>query len=142
MDLTAVDRRVGYCRIVYLTMTIPLLTVISVGLFAFVPLPYWVPLFFTLLWCISVVLAAIYLYLRCRRAAYRIAETTITSVNGVWFRTKRQIPLMAVRHITVLSGPLERRLGITCVLISATGGRLLLDGIPLNESEALVRRLP
>lgn len=76
-----------------------------------------------------------YLPLRRRSLHFRLEDRQITATGGVVFTTTRCIPLDAVRQVTLIQGPLERRLHTAFLLVSATGGYLLVEGIPRNRAE-------
>ncbi len=61
--------------------------------------------------------------------------------SGVVFVTTRYIPVEAVRQVTLWQGPLERRWDTAFLLISATGGYLLVEGIPRERAEVWRKRL-
>ena len=86
-------------------------------------------------------LLGIYLPLRQKSISFALDETQITVTGGVWFRVTRRMQVDAVRQVTLLQGPLERRLGIVFLLVSATGGHLWIEGIDQDRGEDWCRRL-
>lgn len=142
MELRRPDRRVKLCWTVY-TLAIAVIPLIaSVVLFRLPMLPSWVPKTFTALWIAALALTVTVVHpLRYRRMRYAVDNSSIISTRGVLFISHRRMPLAAVRHITAVRGPLERLTGITALVISATGGRLLLEGIPAHEADKLTQTL-
>ena len=86
-------------------------------------------------------LLGIYMPLRRRSISFSLEAEQVTVTGGVWFSTTRCMRADAVRQVTLWQGPLERRLGIAYLLISATGGSLLIEGIPRPRAEEWCQRL-
>lgn len=84
---------------------------------------------------------SVYLPLRRRRMRFTLSEQGIEATVGVLFITMRRIRLDAVRQVTLLQGPIERRCGTAFLLVSSTGGYLLVEGIDLATAESWCRRL-
>ena len=98
------------------------------------------PLLF--LWgCFLLFLVGIYLPLRQKSISFALDESQITVTGGVWFRVTRRMQVEAVRQVTLIQGPLERRLGTAFLLVSATGGHLWIEGIDQDRGEAWCRHL-
>lgn len=87
------------------------------------------------------VTAGVYLPLRRRRMRYVLSDTYVQVSAGVLFATTRYMEREAVRQVTLLQGPIERRCAITYLLIRATGGYLLLEGVPIGQAQEWCRRL-
>lgn len=83
----------------------------------------------------------VYYPLRYRRMRYAVSKDAIVTVRGMLFSVYRRMPLSAVRHITTLRGPIERMTGLAAVLISATGGHLLIEGLTAAEADRLTKAL-
>lgn len=142
MELKRPDRRVKLCWTVY-TLAIAIIPLlVSVVAFHLPTLPPWIPKIFTVLWVTALVLILTAIHpLRYRRMRYAVNNGDVISVRGLLFTSYRRMPLSAVRHVTAVRGPLERLTGITVLFISATGGRLLLEGIPADEADKLTQVL-
>ncbi len=142
MEFRRPDRRVKLCWTVYTLAAAFIPLIASVVLFHLPMLPQWMPPCFTVLWSGALLLIlTVYYPQRYRRMRYAIGEGTVAAVRGVFFLSHQRIPLSAVRHITVIRGPLERITGICALLISATGGRLLLEGIPADEAKKMTEAI-
>lgn len=83
----------------------------------------------------------VYLPLRRRNMRFTLSEQDIETIGGVLFITTRRIRCEAVRQVTLLQGPVERRCGTAFLLVSSTGGYLLVEGIRLKTAEDWCRRL-
>ncbi len=141
MELKRPDRRVTLCWTVYTLVGAIVPLAISMMLFQ-LPLEPWMPYLFTVLWVLTLTLMVTVVYpLRYRRMRYAVDDNSIITVQGFLFATRRRMPLSAVRHITAVRGPLERLTGITALLVSATGGRLWLEGVPVDEADKLTRAI-
>ena len=81
------------------------------------------------------VLALWYLPQRRKNMRYVLGTQRVTVQSGVLFFTSRRMELNAVRQVTLLQGPIERRCRTAFLLISATGGYLLIGGIDRQKAE-------
>lgn len=142
MEFKRPDCRIKLCWTIY-TLGVALIPFgASVVLFRLPSLPPWVPQLFTFLWISALIaLLSVYYPLRYRHIRYALSEDAVISERGLVFTIHRHMPLCAVRHITVLRGPIERMTGLTTILISATGGYLLLEGLPTDEADKLTQAL-
>lgn len=86
-------------------------------------------------------LLGVYLPLRRHRLTFSLEAEQITVTGGVLITTTRCMRTDAVRQITLLQGPLERRFHTAFLRISATGGSLLVEGIHQKTAEEWCRRL-
>lgn len=80
-----------------------------------------------------------YLPRRRDNMRYCLGDRRVTVQGGVLFITSRRMELDAVRQVTLLQGPIERRCHTAFLLISATGGYLLLEGIDRRKAEEWCR---
>lgn len=80
-----------------------------------------------------------YLPRRRENMRYSLGEQRVTVRGGVLFITSRRMELDAVRQVTLLQGPVERRCNTAFLLISATGGYLLIEGIDRPRAEEWCR---
>lgn len=142
MEFKRPDRRVILCWTVYTLCACVIPIVAGIVLYALPLLPEWVSHIFTVLWVTTLtIVLAVYYPLRYRRMRYAVDQESIVTVRGMLFSVYRRMPLSAVRHITTLRGPIERMTGLTSVLISATGGHLLIEGIAADEADKLTKAL-
>ena len=80
-----------------------------------------------------------YLPRRRENMRYSLGDQWVTVRGGVLFITSRRMELDAVRQVTLLQGPVERRCDTAFLLISATGGYLLIEGIDRLRAEEWCR---
>lgn len=88
-----------------------------------------------------IVVGGVYLPLRRRSLCFALTENGIETTGGVIFITTRRIRRDAVRQVTLLQGPIERRCHTAFLLVSGTGGYLLVEGIKLETAEAWCHHL-
>lgn len=86
-------------------------------------------------------IACVYLPLRRRSMCFALSDNGIETTGGVIFITTRHIRRDAVRQVTLLQGPIERRCHTAFLLVSGTGGYLLVEGIELKTAEDWCHRL-
>ena len=97
---------------------------------------------FTALWVPGLVLTVwLYLPRRLRKCSYTLDEKGVRVTGGVFCITTRIMSIDAVRQVTLLQGPLERLCHTAFLLVSATGGYLLIEGIDQERAEEWRRRL-
>ncbi len=142
MEYKQPDRRVMRCWIAYTIIAALIPLTASAILFQLPKLPLWLPRTFTALWSGTLaLLLSVYYPLRYRRMRYAIDKHAITAVRGVFFLSYQCLPLSAVRHVTTIRGPFERLTGICALFIRATGGQMLLEGIPVDDADKLMQAL-
>lgn len=90
---------------------------------------------------VLLMVGCIYLPLRRRNLCFSLTENSVEITGGVIFRTTRRIRREAVRQVTILQGPIERRCHTAFLLVSGTGGYLLIEGIGLAQAERWCQRL-
>ena len=88
-----------------------------------------------------VLLIAVYLPLRRRRMGFALTDDGVEVTGGVWFTSTRRMHREAIRQVTLLQGPIERRQHTAFLLVSGTGGYLLVEGVGLASAEDWCRRL-
>lgn len=86
-------------------------------------------------------IVCVYLPLRRRNMCFSLTEDCVEVTSGVVFVTTRRIRYEAVRQVTLLQGPIERRCHTAFLLVSGTGGYLLVEGIDLAQAERWCHRL-
>ena len=95
-----------------------------------------------LLWLGGLLLFCLwYLPRRRRHMRYTLTAGELTVTGGVLFAVRHRMPLTAVRHVTLLQGPVERLCGIAYLSVSGLGGHILLEGLERKQAEVWCRRL-
>ena len=133
------DKRMGFCWSAYALAVAIAPIAASVLLFRWSL--RWALIFAAVLGVTLFFLLVVYFPWRCRSIRYCINENSITVESGVFFKSLRRMPLSSVRYVIALRGPLERIFGLSSLLVFATGGRVLIEGIPCETADTLLRRL-
>lgn len=98
----------------------------------------WLPgLVFAMLWAVLVA----FVHVRSCSYAAVLGERTLTIYVGVAFPVRRVLPRQAVTGIQQLRSPLLRLAGVTVLLISAPGARVLVPAVPAGQAAALAHAL-
>lgn len=125
--------------LVSLTAAVPLTALLAVAASYLPPVWRWT------LWAawggVLFLFGCVYLPLRRRNLRYALTEDGIEVTGGVLIFTTRRIRREAVRQVTILQGPIERRCHTAFLLVSGTGGYLLAEGLPVARAEDWCRRL-
>lgn len=114
----------------------------AVGLFL-APFAFWqgiaAGVVFCLLWAGLVAL----LRARARACSYAavLGAQTLTIYVGIVFPVRRVVPRRAVTGIQQLRSPLLRLAGVTVLVISAPGARVLVPAVPAAQAAALAYAL-
>lgn len=95
-----------------------------------------------LLWLAGLfLLVAVYLPQRRRQMTFSLTAEALTVHSGVLVTVRRRMPLTAVRHVTLLQGPLERLCGTVFLSVSGVGGHILIEGLDRHQADGWCRRL-
>ncbi len=81
---------------------------------------------------------------RYRAWRFRLREGDLVVRRGVLWRTVSVVPHARIQHVDTRHGPLERRLGLSRVIVhtaGSTGASVEVPGLSLEEAEALRERL-
>lgn len=112
----------------------------AVGLFA-APFAFWQSAAIGIVFC--VLWAALVFLLRARACSYAavLGQRTLTIYVGIAFPVRRSIPRKAVTGVQQLRSPLLRLAGVTVLVISAPGARVLVPAVPAEQAAALAHAL-
>ena len=105
------------------------------------PFVFWQSLFAGL--CFCAVWGLLVLALRQRACSYAAAlgAETLTVYSGIAFPLRRAIRRRAVTGLFRLRTPLLRLAGVSVVVITAPGTRLILPAVPAEQAAALTHAL-
>ena len=121
------------------TVAVPLTTLCA---FATAYLPTTAQRWTWIIWVSLLALTAgVYLPLRRKGMRFSLTHRGVEVTAGVLWITARRMHRDAVRQVTLLQGPIERRCNTAFLLVSGTGGYLLIEGIPLAQAEEWCRLL-
>jgi membrane protein YdbS with pleckstrin-like domain len=74
---------------------------------------------------------------RYRSWGYRLVEDELHIRSGLWVRSHTIVPFSRVQHIDVTQGPLERRFGVSTLVLHTAGTRnsaVALPGLGVDEA--------
>lgn len=77
---------------------------------------------------------------RYRAWGYRFDVEELHIAHGVWTRIETVVPLARVQHIDVSQGPIERRYGVSRLVLHTAGtlnSRVVLPGLARETAERL-----
>jgi len=83
----------------------------------------------------------VYFPLLYKSISFAIKEEKIIYVTGVFSRREKAVPLSAVQFVTVSQSILERVFGLSSVVITAAGGRIMIPGLKSADAQALAKAL-
>lgn len=75
-----------------------------------------------------------------RAWGYRIEPDELHVAHGVWTQIRTVVPFGRVQHIDVSQGPIERRFGVTRLVVHTAGtadSEVILPGLSRDTAEAL-----
>lgn len=77
---------------------------------------------------------------RWRRTGWLLDEAGFNLRRGQWWRSETRVPQSRVQHLDVRRGPLQRRFGLSTLVIHTAGTRLSavsVDGLDAGDAERL-----
>ncbi len=88
-------------------------------------------------------LIGLYIYpeIEFRQWGYIITDDRVEISHGIFFVKTTVVPIVRIQHITLSSGPIIRRLGISVVNIHTASGVFSIQGIPDEEAKAMAEML-
>lgn len=90
------------------------------------------------------VLAIVFPRARYRNWVFAVGDADVVIRRGVWWRTTSIIPHSRIQHVDTAHGPLERKLGLSSVVIftaGTVGASITIPGLPADEADELRDRL-
>lgn len=86
---------------------------------------------------IYVLYILIYLPILYNSINYFIGKNDISSVSGVFFKTKRYMKMTSIQYVTKITTPLSKYTGLNFLVISAHGGRILFTFLSKSDAEEI-----
>ena len=77
---------------------------------------------------------------RWRRTGWLLDEAGFNLRRGQWWRSETRVPQSRVQHLDVRRGPLQRRFGLSTLVIHTAGTRfsaVSLEGLDADDAERL-----
>jgi membrane protein YdbS with pleckstrin-like domain len=82
-----------------------------------------------------------YLPLLFRRISFFIKNDKIIYSTGVLFRREIAVPVNAIQYTTVAQNAFAKSLGLSSLVITMAGGKLIIPGLNTSEAEKLAETL-
>lgn len=86
---------------------------------------------------IYVLYILIYLPILYNSINYFIGKNDISSVSGVFFKTKRYMKMTSIQYVTKITTPLSKYTGLNFLVISAHGGRMVFTFLSKSDVEEI-----
>lgn len=77
---------------------------------------------------------------RYRSWRFEVRDTDVVLRRGVWWRMTSIVPHSRIQHVDTKHGPLERRLGLSSVVLftaGTVGASIEIPGLPVGEAAEL-----
>ncbi len=118
------------------------LTALPLLLWPGTSMPEWIARLLAALWiAVMPALCAAYFPLRFHSLSFGFEQNRLCIKTGVLFRSEKTVAPDSIRHIILLSHPLERLFSIGSLVVYTAGGLLLIEGMPLDDARILQRQL-
>lgn len=84
----------------------------------------------------------LYLPLRYRKLAFQLQKDRIIVHSGIFYTRIRAMPLQSIQYVGLLISPLDALFGLSALVITAPGGRIVIPGLRRRDAENLAELLP
>lgn len=84
----------------------------------------------------------LYLPLRYRKLAFQLQKDRIIVHSGIFYTRIRAMPLQSIQYVGLLISPLDALFGLSALVITAPGGRIVIPGLHRRDAENLAELLP
>jgi uncharacterized protein len=94
----------------------------------------------TLAWLLAVLAIVIFPSRRYAHIGYALGADDLRVARGFLFRTDTIVPFVRVQHIDVGQGPVERRYGLSHLVVHTSGthnSTVTLPGLPADQAAAM-----
>lgn len=83
----------------------------------------------------------LYPVIEYRQWGYIISDDRVEIKHGLFFIETIVIPIIRIQHITIVQGPILRKLGLSKVSIHTASGAFLIEGLSNNSAKAIAEAL-
>ncbi len=97
----------------------------------------WIPVFAGTAGLALVAAVAIAQRIEADHMGYLIREHDVSLRSGVISRSVATAPFARVQHVSIASGPVERRFGLSTLQLRTAGGQIAVPGLPHAVAERL-----
>lgn len=115
----------------------------GVGLFLFLkqgfPADITVPVLivYGVIFAYLVITPFLYPVIEYRQWGYIISEDRVDIRHGIFFIQRTIIPIVRIQHVTITQGPINRKLGVSTILINTASGVFKIEGLS-DENAGLI----
>jgi len=77
---------------------------------------------------------------RASRTRWQLDETGVGLQRSLWWEQQTHVPLSRVQHLDLRRGPLQRRAGLSTLVVHTAGSRhsaVVLSGLDVDDAEHL-----
>ena len=88
----------------------------------------------------GLLLALLWPSARYRSWSFEVRDADVVLRRGVWWRVTSIVPHSRIQHVDTTHGPLERKLGLSSVVLftaGTVGASIEIPGLPVGEAAAL-----
>lgn len=92
----------------------------------------------------GIIVSAVWPPARYRSWSFAVRDADVVIRRGVWWRVTSIVPHARIQHVDTTHGPVERRLGISSVVLFTAGNvgaSITIPGLPAAEADELRDRL-
>ena len=83
----------------------------------------------------------VYPLIEYRQWRYAITEDKVEIRHGIFFINTTVIPIVRIQHISVLQGPIERKLGLHKIKVALASGTFEIVGLSKDKSDYITENL-
>ncbi|MHB1453320.1 MAG: PH domain-containing protein [Saccharofermentanales bacterium] len=76
-----------------------------------------------------------------RQWRYAISEDRVDIRHGIFFIQRTIIPIVRIQHVTITQGPINRKLGVSTILINTASGVFKIEGLADENAEMIAESL-
>jgi membrane protein YdbS with pleckstrin-like domain len=89
----------------------------------------------------SLISLILYPMIEYRQWGYSIENDKVEIRHGIFFISTSVIPIIRIQHITMSSGPINRKLGLTKLTIHTASGEFNIEGLTVRTAEEISENL-
>ncbi len=76
-----------------------------------------------------------------RQWGYIISEDRVEIRHGIFFIQRTIIPIVRIQHVTITQGPINRKLGVSTILINTASGVFKIEGLSDRDADLIAESL-
>ena len=76
-----------------------------------------------------------------RNYSYEVDETGVSEVEGVFFKSKKNLPFNTIQDVTIHTGPISKKFKLANIEITGIYSKLSIHCLPIEEAEKLKEKI-